>query len=261
MGLASLLRFIVFALRPFSKSPAVYDWWDIGRFIGSLSGLSALGYLGRWADSVIATSEADSMSVEWPLTVIAPLVGFTLLLIVGGTRIFRENEKLKRSKLTLVFDPHRFPRCHAVNYYHGEKDEPLNCSVTYNVGVIAEGNQTIEGVQVYLTRCDVPDFDFSPVPLKRSDEPFGEDTSFIVHPGTIPTQFVSVVSWRSKTLFGFNGGGRFTGHPPTNLGNGQYRFTLLAQGKDTNSCEREFLLEMVDVMSFDPSAFRLKPMD
>ncbi len=81
-----LIRFVAFALRPTTRSPEAFDWFDIIRLFFALGGLGGLGRAGRWLDDSVKAAEAGATTPDWFFTVVFPLAGFAILAVVAGTR-------------------------------------------------------------------------------------------------------------------------------------------------------------------------------
>lgn len=100
----NLFTFILFALRPTTRTPDLFDFADIGRAVAAFGGLSIFGILGKLLDDRIQSSEAEPMTPDFMFTIVFPLAFFVILAVFAGARLQGRLREAFEPRLRLSFD-------------------------------------------------------------------------------------------------------------------------------------------------------------
>jgi hypothetical protein len=167
--------------------------------------------------------------------VILPLAGLGVFLGIVFEHIY-SLEKQLLPRLDLVFGD--FPACcdHWITNAH--------TNTLYRVGLVNLGGKTIEDVRVSLEKLEPQGITFGPIKLKFMHQRL-YDEKYNLDPGTKPTVFVDVIQviYITQETDRCNFRLQYALEDiPSYINPGNYRLSLVTEGKDVPPCRKSFLV-------------------
>jgi len=224
--MGTILIFIIYALRPLSKTA---DIWNIKDIVQTV--IIILGWGGGGWIMTINTALAVGILVGIP----------ALLFLIAGIKLQFKVNKYNMRKVELVFDPDLYPSCRCSCI----RQEGVVTTI-YRVGLRAKGNRTVYA-RVELARFTPQNANFLPQPLTPMDIPIKGEGWVEVNPSGTPNQFINVVEWaleRGEIAICYHRDQENQRLWPNMIPVREYMFTLLVQVRDDSYFEEDFLVNV-----------------
>lgn len=171
--------------------------------------------------------------IQW---IILAFVGLLVFVILVFLHIYSLEKQLS-PKLDLVFGDYS-SCCHKFT-------SDTLCFILFRVGLINLGGKTVDDIRVSLESLEPQGITFGPIKLLFMNQR-GSGEEFKLHPGEKPTLFVDVI--QDCLIDEPSGMQRIlalqyaVSNVPNSIEHGNYRLTLLAEGKDVPPCRKSFLV-------------------